>query len=351
MNLLEKLTTDYKTLLHNNVADYEIFQHFIGSDFTVSKPSNCPYRSDLTPSLTVFHPTRVKMERPDGLLFKDMATGDTGDVIKFVKKVARYQYGYDLHGANEVTSFINREMSLDLFSDKFEGREKKVYDVIRPAKEIKIVSRPMTIYDKKFWSRLNVFDDLLLKYDIKSVRHLLDPEDHQIIQTFRSTQLVYAYMIWDKVKLYQPRADKEYKFRGTCPANDIRYYQGYKQLEGHDTLIFTKSMKDILTIRSYFMDVDVLAPHSETAQVSDDIIEILSNTYKRIIIMYDFDLAGVRFVNTIRKRADWEVQWVDTKRVMINNKLKTINKDFSDLVINKGIKAGKEYLARLLKIL
>lgn len=348
MNLLEKLTTDYRTLLHNNVSDYEIFQHFIGNDFTVSRPSNCPYRSDLTPSLTVFHPTRVHMERPDGLLFKDMATGDTGDVIKFIKKVARYQYGYELKSPRDITSFINREMNLHLFSDDFQGREKVSYNAVHKEKEIKIVSRPFTIYDRKYWSRINVFEDLLLKYDVKSVRHLLDPEDHSILRSFRSTQLVYAYMIWDRIKLYQPLADKEYKFRGTCPADDIRYYQGYKQLEGHDTLIFTKSMKDILAIKSYGLPVDAIAPHSETATVSDEVIEILSNSYKRIIILYDFDLAGVRFVNNIRKRADWDITWTDTKRVMINGKLRTINKDFTDYVVNKGIKAGKEYLADML---
>ena len=348
MNLLEKLTIDYRTLLHNNISDYEIFEHFIGADFTISKPSNCPYRTDLTPSLTVFAPTRIRLERPDGLLFKDMATGDSGDVIKFIKKVASYQYGYSLKNPRDITSFVNREIGLNLFSEDFKGREKLNYNIVQREKEIKIISRPLTIYDRKYWAKMNVFEDLLLKYNVKSVKHLLDPDTNQILRSFRSTQLVYGYMIWDRIKLYQPLADKEYKFRGTCPANDIRYYQGYKQLEGHDTLIFTKSMKDILAIKSYDLPIDVIAPHSETAVVSDDIIEIFSNSYKRVIILYDFDLAGVRLVNNIRKRADWEIVWTDVKRVLINNKLKTLNKDFTDLVVNKGIKYGKQFLCDII---
>lgn len=348
MNLLEKLIVDYRTLLHNNVSDYEIFEHFIGLDFEISRPSNCPYRTDLTPSLTVFNPTRIKLERKDALLFKDMATGDTGDVIKFIKKVANYQYGYNLNTFQDVTSFINREMHLNLFADGFKGREKVHYNVEHREKEIKIISRPSTIYDRKYWARINVFEDLLLRYDIKSVKHLLDPDTNEILRTFRSTQLVYAYIIWDRIKLYQPNAEKSYKFRGTCPANDIRYYQGYKQLEGHDTLIFTKSMKDILAIKSYGLPIDAIAPHSETASISDEVLEILSCSYKRIFILYDFDLAGIRLVNNIRKRADWKVIWTDTDRVMVNGKLKTIDKDFADLVVNRGIAKGKEFLYNIL---
>ena len=86
MNLLQKLTVDYRALLHTTVSDYEIFAHFIGPGFRMGSVSNCPYRVDLDPSLTVFQPTRIRMDRPDALLFKDMATGIKGDVFKFIKK-------------------------------------------------------------------------------------------------------------------------------------------------------------------------------------------------------------------------------------------------------------------------
>lgn len=349
MNLLSKLITDYRTLLHNNVSDYEIFNHFIGGSFKIGKGSNCPYRVDMDPSLTVFQPTKIRMDRPDALLFKDMATGVKGDVIKFVKKVANYQYGYNLKNIRDVVTFLNREMQLELFKNDFMGREKLTYNIVSEPKEIKIVSRPFTIYDRKFWSALNVFEDLLSEYNVKSIKYLLDPETNHILRTFRSTQLVYAYLIWDKLKLYQPLADKEFKFRNNCPSNDIRYYQGYKQLKGFDTLILTKSMKDVLTIVSHGLQVDALAPHSETAEITDKAIEILSTSYKKIIVLYDFDLAGVKLVNNIRKRTDWIIEWVDTKRVMVNNRMKVINKDISDLTINKGIKQARNFLIDIIK--
>ena len=68
-------------------------------------------------------------------------------------------------------------------------------------------------------------------------------------------------------------------------------------------------------------------------------------SYKRVIIIYDFDLAGVSAANRLRKRdSRIEVMFVSTKRMFINAKLKVIDKDISDFSV---MRSEEEIMSKL----
>jgi hypothetical protein len=99
----------------------------------------------------------------------------------------------------------------------------------------------------------------------------------------------------------------------------------------NDTLIITKSLKDVMVFYEFIGDrYDVIAPHSETYFYRD--LSKVFICHKKIIIIYDFDLAGVTGANKLRKRYPdkFLVKFVSTKRMTINGKIKVIDKDISD---------------------
>jgi hypothetical protein len=69
----------------------------------------------------------------------------------------------------------------------------------------------------------------------------------------------------------------------------------------NDTLIITKSLKDVMVFYEFIGDRYVIAPHSETYILQRPSKVFICQVHK-IIIIYDFDLAGVTGANKLRKR-------------------------------------------------
>lgn len=85
--------------------------------------------------------------------------------------------------------------------------------------------------------------------------------------------------------------------------------QGSKQLpkEG-DTLVITKSMKDVMTL--YSLGITAIAPNSENLFLTESQFSKLKNRFKRLILFYDNDLPGIHNMNKIRKEFDIECIWI-----------------------------------------
>ena len=120
-----------------------------------------------------------------------------------------------------------------------------------------------------------------------------------------------------------------------------RYYQGYQQLTGEpDTLIITKSMKDLMVFWKFYnkvlgIPVDVIAPHAESINLSPTFVGKVKKLYKRIICVSDFDLAGVKFARQCRDHG-FEYKFVSTSRGWVEDQYKVIDKDLSDFLTNHG---------------
>ena len=91
---------------------------------------------------------------------------------------------------------------------------------------------------------------------------------------------------------------------------------------------------------------DVIAPHSETYIFSDTVLNWMYKNYDEIIIIYDFDLAGVMGVNRLRKRnlEKFSYTFISTERIRINGKIKIIDKDISDYVVGREEKEVMAFL-------
>jgi len=341
-DLLKKDTLYDK--LFKTVDDYEIYSSLIGFEPELGEAISSPIRAvDEFPSFALFLPTRTQSKlRPEEIWFKDLADSRFGDVIRFTKYFAAHNFGVELSTTYEVVKFLDSQLELGIFDHNTDLKRtaiKRDFSHARRDKSIFFKSRNFTKRDLEYWNNLCIEKEDLEKFNVKSVRYLLQ-ENGQVRKEFKLNELAFVYIIHDKVKLYQPLASRSFKFRNSCPGDDPRYYQGFQQLEGHDTLIITKSMKDVIVFWKFFnhlldIPVDVIAPQAESINLPDNFLTAIKKKYKRIIVVSDYDLAGVKFANKL-KREGLEIKFVSTDRIFINNKYKVIDKDISDFLVNHG---------------
>ena len=142
---------------------------------------------------------------------------------------------------------------------------------------------------------------------------------------------MYAYKVYNNFKIYRPLADKYTKWRNNLTEYDI---QGYAQLPSKgDTLIITKSMKDVMCL--YEMGIPAISPSSESTFIPNDILEGLKKRFKRIIILFDRDNAGVKYLRKMSLKTGLE-------GLLVHKKFKA--KDISDAIKANSFEEIKEWL-------
>lgn len=348
MYLLRAILTKketWKQKLLKVVDDYDIYSALIGHDVELGEAITSPIRSkDDVPSLRLYIPTRLADIRDTEIWFKDMATGVYGDVFKFARLYAAHNFGEKLETTYDTIKFIDSQLELGLFTGAGPTRV-ATQRVFTPKQTVDLFykSRNYTPRDLEYWARFDLDAEDLNFWNVKSIRYLLD-EKGFVRREFKKNELCFVYPFFDKEKLYQPEAPRNFKFRNTCPGNDYHYYQGFAQLRGKangvSTLIITKSQKDVMVFYKFFNKIlkiptDVIAPHAESINLNETFVEGIKLNYDRIICVSDYDLAGVKFANKCKKLG-FEYKFIDTTRIIVNGKSKVIDKDISDFRDNNG---------------
>ncbi len=136
-------------------------------------------------------------------------------------------------------------------------------------------------------------------------------------------------------KIYQPR-NKKFKFIKVKPQ-----LQGLDQLEYNQPyLVICSSLKDAMCLKQFGYNLEVIAPDSENTVIKPYIIENLKKKYKKVVTLFDNDVAGHNAVNKYKQLYDIKGTWLDS------------SKDIADLVKEKGfIDAHKEIKVKLKSVL
>lgn len=130
---------------------------------------------------------------------------------------------------------------------------------------------------------------------------------------------MYAYKVYNNFKIYRPLADKYTKWRNNLTENDI---QGFKQLpKTGDILIITKSMKDVMCL--YEMGIPAISPSSESTFIPDKALNQLKKRFKTILICFDRDEVGCKYLRKISLKTG-------LKPFLVHKKWKA--KDISDAI-------------------
>ena len=313
--LPDNITLDW---ILSKVTEYDIYAKYIGQ-FKVGMIYNSPFRKDKNPSFGIYYSKRTKQ-----LLFKDHGTGECGNVIKFVSLfTGKTEYNDIL---SDIVDKLNITNNTKLVSSK---------QYIPPTETvIGVVRQEFTDVDINYWKQFNISINTLKKFNVNSIKYYLC--NGIVKRTYKRENPMYAYKVYNNFKIYRPLADKYTKWRNNLTDYDI---QGYEQLpQKGDILFITKSMKDVMCLHE--MGYPAVSPSSESTFLPKDVLEQLKTRFKRIIILFDRDVAGVKRSRKLSRETGLEA-------IFINKKFKA--KDVSDAVKANSFEEIKNWLNETIK--
>ena len=257
--------------------------------------------------------------------FKDFSTGKGGNKIDLVKELFSIDFSKAVFKiGQDYNKFITEKGEYSQSTIKPEAKYK--------VDGIKI--RDWNEHDKRFWLQFNIGEDILSKYNVKPLEyyHMVKEDSKITIQQ----PYIYADLTKNEVyKIYQPR-NKKFKFIKVKP-----HLQGLDQLEYNQPyLVICSSLKDAMCLKQFGYNIEVIAPDSENTIIKPYIIENLKKKYKKVVTLFDNDVAGHNAVNKYKELYNISGTWLDS------------SKDIADLVKEKGFAdAHKEIKVKLKSVL
>lgn len=298
----------------SQIDEYDIYAYYMGN-FDIGKLYNSPLRTDdKNPSFAIFKGRR------GNLMFKDHGSGESGNVIKFIKLLKNINTDAELE--KELLHIIRHTAPL---STRVSTKNYKTHNSV----DIGIVRQSFTDIDKEYWKSFAITEATLNKFEVFSIKYFLC---NKIVSgVYKDTNPMYAYKVNNKFKIYRPLNSKYTKWRTNLEITDI---QGYAQLpDTNNLLIITKSLKDIMVL--YEMGYCAVSPSSETTFIPEDILNDLKARFKKILILFDNDETG------IKKAQEYSSKY-NLIQFVIDNKFNA--KDISDAVKLNGFDVIKNWL-------
>ena len=312
-----------KNLIHNikDVPATWIFEHYCtlkekltGQDVKIKSMFNAAER---TPSMCIY------VAKDGTYKFKDFSTGKGGDGVNLIKELMGLSFSK--------ASLLIIETYNDFVLHNNGGEDIQKFQRASKYKVTTTKPRGWTTQDQYFWTQFNIGSKLLEAYNVRPLEsYCMTKDDNELC--IKGLYL-YGYFKEDGglYKIYQPKTlDKKF-----IKVTD--YVQGYDQLQGYSNLLITSSLKDIMSIKSLKLNIDVIAPDSENTMLKPDVMDALQERFNKIVIMFDNDDAGIEAMKKYKEKYPY-----------VEVALLSMSKDVSDSIKDFG---AKEVRNRLIPIL
>jgi hypothetical protein len=319
MHVVKKEMVLTKLLILSKTTEEEIFAFYIkfaGGTFRLNGLMLNPLREDNNEGCTFYY---NKFGR---LIFKDNSDGHySGDCFNFVKSF----YQLNNNEFYKILEKIDKDMGLELAPKSFNSptsiRVVAKNNIVKPNTSF-LKNKPDTIfkiekYDKltqlicDYYDTFEISMSTLNKFDIKSLhKFYFGLKSNPKTWTSRSNDILIAYPICEFKEagenlirtgnlfhqVYRPMADrKSNKFRGNTKGSPL---MGYDKLPLKGDVVFiTSSMKEIMVYDTH--ELPAVAPIGECTNIPKMYIKDLQRRFKRIVINFDNDEAGMKATETL----------------------------------------------------
>lgn len=263
------------------ISEEDIMKYYVGFEFEVGRAYKSPLREDSNPSFALYY------TRQGSIRFKDF-NGAQGNCFDFVMLKTGLTFVESL-------KLIVQDFNLNLGTNTPTVFPKEVKPMFKPKivnKERLIQFKPQqwTNVDKKYWTRYGLNSKILKLYNVFSAKFVY--LDKKLIQVYSDYNPIYCYKFNGKrVKVYRPFSNTSGKWLSNVTEDDL---QGLEQLDKtkNDLLIITKSLKDVMCLHS--LGYQAVAPQSENTRTQYELMRKLVSHYKKVLILFDNDEAGMR---------------------------------------------------------
>lgn len=308
--------------LINKYSEEYIYSVYLGYYPELNKKYKSPFKQEKTPSFVFY----IK----DGKLkFKDFSSAYYGTAVDLVMAMFSITF-------SEAVIKIHNDLCND--NSKIVSYNKILKTT--KSKVIEVITKEYSQEDIDYWEQYYFDITILDKYNIKPCEEvwLNDGYKDILIYKYIKTNPCYRYLFNGKYKIYKPlETNKKHKWISSC--NNYDNIQGIEQLQKGDSLIITKSYKDVICFNE-FINIPSIAFHGEGHYIDEKTIKWLKKEYKYIYIFYDNDSTGIEQANKLSNL--YNIPYIYIPRYFLD-------KDLSDYIKSYGIQEGKKIINQLIK--
>jgi hypothetical protein len=266
----------------NKISQEEIFEKILSVKIEYGKKFINPLRMDKRPTVSF-------KWFGDTLVMADYSGWFTGNCFQLVMKINYCSY-------KNALELIYRDFNLKGRKDT----EFKPLARIEAPKIFKTYKESLTPTQLEWWSEFKITEEILNLYEVSKCR---EAHVNNYNYYYFDSDPCFHYTVRNlegdfREKLYFPKRT-EYRFMGNIP-KDSWYVQGLWQLQDSETLIITKSLKDVMAMKRF--DVQAIALNSESTLLYEPVLEYLSARYNKIYVNMDYDYAGIKMMNKYKKK-------------------------------------------------
>ena len=310
----------------------QVFEHYSGGKKPKKNFLNPEYY-DTKPSCSYFF-----SEDKHIYLYKDQGGDIRGDCFRF----AAGCLGLDCRTQfREVLAQINKDLNLCIDMDSLDmpfASKSKQMVVRQPTtsapsapieekeeapKKYKFVEKVFSLTELDYWKRYGITPDILMKYDVVSLdTYESVGEKGSYCYTSTPGSPIFGYRGDTFIKIYRPKEKLRFQFGGKKPRP---YCFGLNQLPFRGDMVFiTGGEKDVLSLASH--GFSAVCFNSETAEISTDILDMLSMRFKHIFVLYDMDETGKKAM----AKAEQELSKYEVASIRLPLEGSKQSKDVSD---------------------
>lgn len=260
--------------LLSKVTVFDILSNYFG----VTKLPACinnPCRKDDNPSLGLYYNKEYNT-----ILFKDFATGETGNIFTLLCKLWNCSFSSTLNKINDdIETFDNYNI---------ETRRVHHRRIKKSETKLEVKMRDWKDYDLEFWNKYGISKDWLVFGNIFPISHIILTKDNNT-QYIKAEKYAYVYIENkdDKItlKVYQPYS-KRLKWLSKHDSSVIDLWT--KLPESGEHLIITSSRKDALCTWAC-TGIPCISMQGEGYWPKPQVIKQLKDRFKNIFVLFDND--------------------------------------------------------------
>lgn len=282
-------------ILERTDRGLHVFNFYMPFEFKLKKNFRNPLYNDSKPSCNIYFDNQAncyKMHDFGNVEF-------SGDCFWFAATVNHLDVKRNFP---KVLQRINDDLCLNIEKQSFKHKQSKLSTLKQtqpfaikeqePTLPFKTIEKPFSEQELKFWKEYNISQKELNRYKVKSLTSYKSKNSEGApfqLETSR-TEPIFAYFGNGYIKLYRPYSKMRFLYGGQMP--EI-YCFGLEQLPQRGDVVFiTGGEKDVLCLSAH--GFNAVCFNSETANIGNEMIEMLARRFRHVIFLYDMDETGKR---------------------------------------------------------
>lgn len=289
-------------ILNKTNRGLHIFNYYMPFEFKPKKNFKNPFYDDRRASCNIYLDSRANCYK-----MHDFGNSQfSGDCFWFAAMVN----GLDVRqNFPELLQLINKDLCLNLtrapiskptqptspktfieVQQRTKNPSDATHDNSAENERFQVVEKLFTENETLFWKQYGITHKELKKFNVQSLSSYKSVNKEGVPFNIEATyaEPIFAYCGNNYIKLYRPHSKLRFLYGGQMP--DV-YCFGLEQLPQRGDVVFiTGGEKDVLSLSAH--GFNAVCFNSETANISNEMIEMLVRRFRHLFFLYDMDDTG-----------------------------------------------------------